>query len=117
MDFSVRVARELIEARLLPLDNYHISWSRWVPLKVNAFAWRAGLDHIPSEEGVYVVQSTKGINPNNQGSAKHARLMALLYSAQKITSYHLYRIPLVYLEGKECEIFRQQVFGSCGNHG
>ncbi|KAD4888782.1 hypothetical protein E3N88_20855 [Mikania micrantha] len=52
MDFSVRAARELIEARLLPLDNYRIPWSRWVPLKVNAFAWRAGLDRIPSKEGL-----------------------------------------------------------------
>ncbi|KAD7477979.1 hypothetical protein E3N88_01115 [Mikania micrantha] len=52
MDFFVRVARELIEARLLPVDNYRILWSRWVPLKVNAFAWRAGLDRIQSKEGL-----------------------------------------------------------------
>ncbi|KAD4384673.1 hypothetical protein E3N88_24841 [Mikania micrantha] len=50
IEFSVGSVRALIEERLLPYDNFKIPWIKWVPLKVNVFAWRAGLDCIPSKD-------------------------------------------------------------------
>ncbi|KAD3068242.1 hypothetical protein E3N88_36122 [Mikania micrantha] len=60
MEFSVKAVRELIEDRLLPSNNFQIPWSTWVPIKVNVFAWRAGLDRIPSKDGL----SKRGIPIN-----------------------------------------------------
>ncbi|KAD6796360.1 hypothetical protein E3N88_07256 [Mikania micrantha] len=50
IEFSVGSVRALIEERLLPYDNFKIPWIKWVPLKVNVFAWREGLDRIPSKD-------------------------------------------------------------------
>lgn len=53
VDFTVNSARRLIESRSLPAEASHFKWSNWVPLKVSAFAWRASLGRIPSNEGLF----------------------------------------------------------------
>ncbi|KAD2394140.1 hypothetical protein E3N88_41117 [Mikania micrantha] len=49
-DFSVKLVRTYIDERILPCELPIIPWSNWVPLKVNAFAWRASMDRIPSKD-------------------------------------------------------------------
>ncbi|KAK1421921.1 hypothetical protein QVD17_24658 [Tagetes erecta] len=45
--FSVRQASEDIEACILPVSSSEFQESKWVPSKVNGFAWRALIDRIP----------------------------------------------------------------------
>ncbi|KAD4179850.1 hypothetical protein E3N88_28441 [Mikania micrantha] len=54
MELSVRSIREVIESKSLPEDDVLLPWSYWLPLKVNAFAWHAGLDRIPSKHNLII---------------------------------------------------------------
>ncbi|GJW79943.1 RNA-directed DNA polymerase, eukaryota, reverse transcriptase zinc-binding domain protein [Tanacetum coccineum] len=45
--FSVRDARLIIDAHLLPAIDNHTQWEKCIPRKVNIFMWRFKLDRLP----------------------------------------------------------------------
>ncbi|KAD3069307.1 hypothetical protein E3N88_37187 [Mikania micrantha] len=50
--FSDKSIKEYLDSLTLKSTELKILWLKWIPLKVNAFAWRAGLDKIPSKENI-----------------------------------------------------------------
>ncbi|KAD3068975.1 hypothetical protein E3N88_36855 [Mikania micrantha] len=53
-EFMSLINQEVIESKSLPEDAILLPWSCWLPLKVNAFAWRAELDRIPSKRNLII---------------------------------------------------------------
>ncbi|KAK9050508.1 hypothetical protein SSX86_030522 [Deinandra increscens subsp. villosa] len=45
---------KVFEESILPPVNLKFNWIKWVPLKVNAFCWRATLDRISSKANLYL---------------------------------------------------------------
>ncbi|KAJ0589761.1 putative RNA-directed DNA polymerase [Helianthus annuus] len=51
-DFSVRSVRRFIESGLSPSNFYVMDWCKWVPIKVNIFAWRCEQEKIPTRSAL-----------------------------------------------------------------
>ncbi|GJX96249.1 RNA-directed DNA polymerase, eukaryota, partial [Tanacetum coccineum] len=47
-DFSVKSAREFIDDVLLPRSATPTRWVKYIPIKINIFAWRVSLDKLPT---------------------------------------------------------------------
>nr|GEX15933.1 protein ABHD11 isoform X1 [Tanacetum cinerariifolium] len=57
--FCVKDARNLLDENFLPKNNIATRWVKFVPIKVNVFAWKVSMDRIPTrlnliKRGVYV---------------------------------------------------------------
>nr|GEV96468.1 RNA-directed DNA polymerase, eukaryota [Tanacetum cinerariifolium] len=57
--FRVKDARNLLDENFLPKNNIATRWVKFVPIKVNVFAWKVSHDRIPThlnliKRGVYV---------------------------------------------------------------
>ncbi|KAK9073323.1 hypothetical protein SSX86_007647 [Deinandra increscens subsp. villosa] len=48
-DFAVKTVRMDVESIILGSSATVLPWSNWLPIKVNAFVWRAALDRIASK--------------------------------------------------------------------
>ncbi|GJW09363.1 RNA-directed DNA polymerase, eukaryota [Tanacetum coccineum] len=46
--FSVKSAREFIDESFLPKSDTSTRWVKYIPIKINIFAWRVSLDKLPS---------------------------------------------------------------------
>ncbi|XP_022008252.2 uncharacterized protein LOC110907604 [Helianthus annuus] len=46
--FSVKSAKQLLETVDNSNSGFVLQWCKWVPIKCNAFVWRAGLNRIPT---------------------------------------------------------------------
>ncbi|GJR41802.1 RNA-directed DNA polymerase, eukaryota [Tanacetum coccineum] len=47
-DFSVKSARDFIDDLMLPKEGTATRWIKYIPLKINIFAWRVYLDKLPT---------------------------------------------------------------------
>nr|GEZ40532.1 hypothetical protein [Tanacetum cinerariifolium] len=47
-EFHVKDVRNLLDDLFLPKDDSATRWSKYVPIKINVFAWRVALDHLPT---------------------------------------------------------------------
>ncbi|GKC24644.1 hypothetical protein Tco_1026794 [Tanacetum coccineum] len=47
-DFSVKSTREFIDDSMLPKTDVPTRWVKYIPIKINIFAWRVSLDKLPT---------------------------------------------------------------------
>nr|GEV05023.1 hypothetical protein [Tanacetum cinerariifolium] len=47
-EFHVKDVRNLLDDLFLPKDDSVTRWSKYVPIKINVFAWRVALDRLPT---------------------------------------------------------------------
>ncbi|GJU61617.1 RNA-directed DNA polymerase, eukaryota, partial [Tanacetum coccineum] len=47
-DFHVKDSRRLLDEFFLPRDDIATRWVKYVPIKINVFAWRVWLDRLPT---------------------------------------------------------------------
>ncbi|GKE30456.1 RNA-directed DNA polymerase, eukaryota [Tanacetum coccineum] len=47
-EFHVKVARTKLDDIFLPSDSIDTRWVKYIPIKINVFAWRVRLDRLPT---------------------------------------------------------------------
>ncbi|KAD4585374.1 hypothetical protein E3N88_22975 [Mikania micrantha] len=87
MALLVKSLRSMIESKTLPEDNFLLPRTHLVPLKVKAFAWRAGLDRIPSLDNLIKRCLGKGLDIGFN-----------VVDSPRLTSLLIYEIPHYYEE-------------------
>nr|GEU88425.1 RNA-directed DNA polymerase, eukaryota, reverse transcriptase zinc-binding domain protein [Tanacetum cinerariifolium] len=50
--FRVKDARDFLDERFLPKDDAATRWVKYIPIKVNIFAWKLYLDRIPTQSNL-----------------------------------------------------------------
>ncbi|GJT46465.1 RNA-directed DNA polymerase, eukaryota [Tanacetum coccineum] len=48
-EFMVKDVRNLLDEAVLPHADYPTRWVKYIPIKINIFAWKISLDRIPSK--------------------------------------------------------------------
>ncbi|GJV82685.1 retrovirus-related pol polyprotein from transposon TNT 1-94 [Tanacetum coccineum] len=61
-EFSVKSGRQLINDSILPKEEVATRWVKFMPIKINVFAWRVHLDNLPNPFNI----SLKGLVPQRQ---------------------------------------------------
>lgn len=51
-EFSVASARKFIDSKILVTDQSSTRWNKLVPIKVNVFMWRLGLNKVPTTDNL-----------------------------------------------------------------
>ncbi|GKE71474.1 RNA-directed DNA polymerase, eukaryota [Tanacetum coccineum] len=51
-EFSVKSARDFIDDKMLPKDGIATRWIKYIPIKINIFAWRVYLDKLPTRVNI-----------------------------------------------------------------
>nr|GEX45633.1 RNA-directed DNA polymerase, eukaryota [Tanacetum cinerariifolium] len=75
-EFRVKEVRNFIDDLTLPSQSEPTRWVRFIPIKVNIFAWRARLDCLPTRvnlarRGVHVDSSSCSLCDSNEENVHH----------------------------------------------
>nr|GEV56067.1 RNA-directed DNA polymerase, eukaryota [Tanacetum cinerariifolium] len=52
-EFRVKVARTKLDDVFLPSDSIDTRWVKYIPIKINVFAWRVRLDRLPTRVNLF----------------------------------------------------------------
>ncbi|GJS32564.1 RNA-directed DNA polymerase, eukaryota [Tanacetum coccineum] len=81
--YRVSVVRNFLDNLFLPSHSEPTRWIRYIPIKINVFAWRARRDYLPTR-----------VNLNRRGIILESYMCPLCHSVEEDITHVLFRCDL-----------------------
>nr|GEX54828.1 RNA-directed DNA polymerase, eukaryota, reverse transcriptase zinc-binding domain protein [Tanacetum cinerariifolium] len=87
-EFMVKYVRNLLDEAVLPHAGYPTRWVKYIPIKINIFAWKISLDRIPSK-----------INLQKRGVSMEYNLCSICDEDVEDTSHIMFKCEMLLISG------------------